>query len=70
VFDSIALFSALGRLTQNNSQGEYYLTDTPIILQNDGLRVGICTRDLGDEIIGVNTVEQLREVEGILGSRG
>ena len=69
VFESTALFSALERLTTDNNQGEYYLTDTPVILQNDGLRVGICKQDLGNEIIGVNTVEQLHEVEAILNAR-
>jgi hypothetical protein len=31
--------------------------------------VGVCRRDLGLEIIGVNTPDQLREVERILSER-
>ncbi len=34
-----------------------------------GMEVGICCRDLGCEIIGVNTPEQLAEVEKALSSR-
>ena len=66
VFQSGPLLSALDRLTCANSQGEYYLTDVPAILQADGQRIGICKRELGDEIIGVNTMEQLLQVEEAL----
>jgi len=69
VFQSGPLLSALGRLGCANSQGEYYLTDVPAILQGDGQKIGICKRELGDEIIGVNTVEQLQQVEEALKKR-
>ncbi|MCL2568501.1 MAG: NTP transferase domain-containing protein [Oscillospiraceae bacterium] len=69
VFQSQALLSALGRLGCANSQGEYYLTDVPAILKADGERIGICMRELGDEMIGVNTVEQLYQVEEALRGR-
>ena len=66
VFQSSALLPALSQLGCANSQGEYYLTDVPAILRDQGLPIGICKRDLGAEIIGVNTVEQLHEVEAAL----
>ena len=69
VFQSGPLLSALDRLGCANAQGEYYLTDVPAILQADGLRIGICKRELGDELIGVNTVEQLEQVEEALKKR-
>ena len=69
VFQSVPLLDALGRLGCANSQGEYYLTDVPAILQGDGLRIGICKRELGEEIIGVNTLEQLYQVEDALKNR-
>jgi len=69
VFQSGPLLSALDRLGCANAQGEYYLTDVPAILQADGLRIGICKRELGDELIGVNTVEQLEQVEESLKNR-
>ena len=69
VFDCKALLSALGELRPENAQAEYYLTDVPAILLARGQAVGACGRDLGDEIIGVNTVEQLQEVENLLKNR-
>jgi UDP-N-acetylglucosamine diphosphorylase/glucosamine-1-phosphate N-acetyltransferase len=69
VFDAEALFSVLGGLGRSNAQGEYYLTDAPGLLQNRGLPVGICRRALGSEMIGVNTPEQLLEVERLLHTR-
>lgn len=66
VFDAKKLVPALSELKNNNSQGEYYLTDVPYVLQAQGDKIGICKRDLGYEIIGVNTVEQLAQVEDIL----
>ena len=66
VFDAAALAGVLGRLRSDNAQGEYYLTDAPALLAEQGLPVGICKRELGMEIIGVNTPEQLEEVERLL----
>jgi UDP-N-acetylglucosamine diphosphorylase/glucosamine-1-phosphate N-acetyltransferase len=70
VFRAQELLPALSELKKSNAQGEYYLTDAPAILLARGKRVGICTRDLGDEIVGVNTPEQLRQVESVLRARG
>ena len=69
VFDCQKLLATLGSLKNNNSQGEYYLTDVPAILLEQGEKINICKRDLGYEIIGVNTVEQLEQVEKIIYSR-
>lgn len=66
VFESSALRQALGQLSCNNAQGEYYLTDVPEFIMAKGMPVGVCCRELGLEIIGVNTPEQLREVERVL----
>jgi len=63
IFRAAGLLDALGKLRNANAQGEYYLTDVPAILLQQGARVGICKRELGMEIIGVNTPEQLSEVE-------
>ena len=69
VFRSEMLIEALKNLKNDNNQGEYYLTDVPQIMKNKGAKIGICKRDLGVEIIGVNNIEQLRQVEKILGER-
>ena len=63
VFDSKKLFAALGQLKNTNAQKEYYLTDVPAILRAQGDKVGACCACEGAELIGVNTVEQLRMVE-------
>ena len=70
VFDAGKLLPALSQLRSNNAQGEYYLTDVPAILRDGGARIGICMLPLGDEIIGVNTLEQLHQTEDILRRRG
>ena len=66
VFRAPLLLDALGSIRPDNAQGEYYLTDVPAIMHGNGAKVGIHRRDLGNEIIGVNTSEQLAQVEGIL----
>ena len=69
VFRCEMLLDTLKKLNNNNNQGEYYLTDAPCIMKTQGAKIGICKRNLGDEIIGVNDIEQLRHVEKILGER-
>ena len=66
VFDAKALKGVLSQLKSDNAQGEYYLTDAPLLLKKQGLGVGVCKRELGYEIIGVNTPDQLRQVEELL----
>lgn len=66
VFDAAALREVLGQLRQDNAQGEYYLTDAPLLMQRQGRLVEVCQRELGMEILGVNTPQQLAEVEALL----
>jgi UDP-N-acetylglucosamine diphosphorylase/glucosamine-1-phosphate N-acetyltransferase len=63
VFAAQALLPALGQLRQDNAQGEYYLTDVPALLLSQGGRVGVCTSCTPEEMLGVNTLEQLKQVE-------
>jgi bifunctional UDP-N-acetylglucosamine pyrophosphorylase/glucosamine-1-phosphate N-acetyltransferase len=59
----------LPHLQNNNSQGEYYLTDIiEIIKREEKIDVGILqiSQENVYEIIGVNTVEQLRYLENLL----
>lgn len=58
-FDNEALFSALEQVTPTNAQGEYYLTDVVKIMHNNGLRVSLVEAENPDEVLGVNSVEQL-----------
>ncbi len=69
IFKAEYLFSSLKELKTDNAQGEYYLTDVPDIMKRKGLTVDICSREMGDELIGVNTPEQLKQVEEILSKR-
>ncbi len=65
-FDSEKLFRALERVRPTNSQGEYYLTDVPGILRDDGEQVAICQHADGREVSGVNTRAELAEFENLL----
>ncbi|MBT4538816.1 NTP transferase domain-containing protein [Candidatus Woesearchaeota archaeon] len=56
------LLNALSKITSNNQQGEYYLTDIVEIACIEGKRVGSHTIDHGDEIKGVNSMEELIEI--------
>jgi bifunctional UDP-N-acetylglucosamine pyrophosphorylase/glucosamine-1-phosphate N-acetyltransferase len=57
------LLWALDHVMTNNQQGEYYLTDCAEILRNAGKRVAAaCCMNI-TEAMGVNTPEQLAEVE-------
>jgi len=69
VCDSKMLFRALKELRNDNAQGEYYMTDVPAIIRGYGAKTGIHRRELGDEIIGVNSMDQLVMVERILSER-
>jgi len=69
VFDAQKMLLALKELKNDNSQGEYYLTDVPAIMRSFGAKLGTLKRNLGNDIIGVNTQEQLEMVEKILESR-
>ena len=70
VFDSAILSKALGKLTNDNVQGEYYLTDTIEIVKSEGLGE-VATMIVSDdnEIKGVNSPEQLEEAEEIFKAR-
>lgn len=65
-FDCQSLLGALDRLQNHNAQKEYYLTDVPAILRGDGKRVAVYTAALNEQILGVNTPEQLALTERYL----
>jgi len=64
------LEAALGRLTRHNAQGEYYLTDTPALIQEAGHKVEVECAEDWHELLGINTPAQLAEVEAIYARRG
>lgn len=69
-FSGPALLTALNDIQPNNAQGEYYLTDCAEILRNQGHTVIAANRLDITEAMGVNTQEQLSEVESVMQQRG
>ena len=65
-FDTRKLFAALAKVQNNNSQGEYYLTDVPALLRESGDDVSIYQHSEPREIEGVNNRAQLADLERIL----
>lgn len=68
-FSSEALFSALDEVKANNSQGEYYITDVPAILKGQGKKVEVVEAVPAQDVLSINTQEQLAEVDAILRQR-
>ncbi len=68
-FDAQALFTALPALQRNSVAGEYYLTDVPALLLERGMRVESMQRMPAEEVLSVNTPEQLAQVDRILRAR-
>jgi UDP-N-acetylglucosamine diphosphorylase/glucosamine-1-phosphate N-acetyltransferase len=58
-FDTRQLFEALDQIGNENTQGEYYLTDTIKVMNNNGLRVSVVAAEDPDEVRGVNSAAQL-----------
>jgi len=65
IFRSEILFETLNHIDMNNSQGEYYLTDVFKFMEN----VEVLKVEDWREILGVNTREQLAEVERVMQER-
>ncbi|MDR5588116.1 MULTISPECIES: bifunctional UDP-N-acetylglucosamine diphosphorylase/glucosamine-1-phosphate N-acetyltransferase GlmU [Clostridium] len=67
-FDIELLYESLSKLSNNNEQGEYYLTDVIEILKSAGHNIGAVVTDF-EETIGVNSRAQLAQAEEILKDR-
>ncbi len=63
IIDNKILFEALKTLKTDNAQGEYYLTDVFKYFKNSGKNIGAFPVADAVEISGINTVEQLEELE-------
>jgi bifunctional UDP-N-acetylglucosamine pyrophosphorylase/glucosamine-1-phosphate N-acetyltransferase len=62
-FDTKKLYTALSQVKNDNAQGEYYLTDVPRILREQGDDVAICQCANAREVEGVNDRRQLANME-------
>lgn len=67
-FDIESLLQSLERLTNNNAQGEYYLTDVISILKKDGKSVGALSTAF-EETLGVNSRVELATAEQVMRER-
>ncbi len=62
-FNCRDLFDALQKIGNENSQQEYYLTDTIKILQQDGKKCAVTRASNPIEVAGINSIEQLKSLE-------
>jgi bifunctional UDP-N-acetylglucosamine pyrophosphorylase/glucosamine-1-phosphate N-acetyltransferase len=65
-FDPKPLWGALARLTPENRQGEYYLTDVVGVLTSLGYRVRALESEHPEELLGVNTRHDLARLDAHL----
>jgi bifunctional UDP-N-acetylglucosamine pyrophosphorylase/glucosamine-1-phosphate N-acetyltransferase len=65
-FDCRSLFSVLNKITPDNKQGEYYLTDALEFLRKKNLPIGVVVASNPQEGLGINSQEELEMMEEIL----
>jgi len=68
-FDAAALRGVLGDLTNDNAKGEYYLTDTLGLLRARGGKLAAVAAVPPEDVLSINTVDQLADVERIMARR-
>ncbi len=68
-FDTLAMFSTLAAVKRNQASGEYFITDVPGMLLAAGRRVEVIDAVPPEDILSINTPEQLAEVDRIFRSR-
>jgi bifunctional UDP-N-acetylglucosamine pyrophosphorylase/glucosamine-1-phosphate N-acetyltransferase len=59
VFNAPLLFETLTKIRNVNAQSEYYLTDVIGILAAEGRKVGVWKSPQADEILGINTRQEI-----------
>lgn len=68
-FDARLLFDALEHLRPNGETGEYYVTEVPAVLRGRGHAVELVEAVPPEDVLSINTPEQLAEVDAILSAR-
>jgi bifunctional UDP-N-acetylglucosamine pyrophosphorylase/glucosamine-1-phosphate N-acetyltransferase len=69
IFNSASLWSCLDNLEKNPLSNEYYLTEVPAMMLAKGEKVEIVNAVPPEDILSINTPEQLAEVEAMLQTR-
>ncbi|MBX3358032.1 MAG: NTP transferase domain-containing protein [Phycisphaeraceae bacterium] len=67
--DARAMFETLARVKRNEASGEYYITDVPEMLLAAGARVEVIDAVPPEDVLSINTPEQLAEVDAIYMAR-
>lgn len=68
-FETEFLLKALPSLKNNNSQGEYYLTDVVSCAVNGGEKAGAYLAQQHEEVLGINDRKQLLEATDVIKNR-
>lgn len=63
------VFESLRKISPNNAQGEYYLTDALLVLKEMGHKVTAVSAASEEEIYGINNRVQLAEAERVMRRR-
>lgn len=69
IYNGAVLLDALSKLSNDNAQGEYYLTDVVEIANKEGKKVNSFVFENTDEAFGANSPEELAQAEAIWNSR-
>jgi len=68
-FQAPLIFDVLEKIGQDNRQGEFYLTDAIALLRFQRFPVAVVVAEDAGDVLGVNSAEQLLEVERIMARR-
>jgi bifunctional N-acetylglucosamine-1-phosphate-uridyltransferase/glucosamine-1-phosphate-acetyltransferase GlmU-like protein len=68
-FDTASLFAALDRVERNEASGEYYITDVPALLLQEGKRVEVIEAVPPEDVLSINTPEDLAMVDEVFRAR-
>jgi UDP-N-acetylglucosamine diphosphorylase/glucosamine-1-phosphate N-acetyltransferase len=68
-FDARGLFATLRDVKRNEGSGEYYITDVPGLMLQRGQRVEVIPAVPPEDVLSINTPEQLAEVDAIYRGR-
>lgn len=69
VFESNALWACLDELQPNALTNEYYFTEVPQMLLSKGLNIEVINSVAAEDILSINTPQQLADVETLLLAR-
>ncbi len=68
-FRAADLFAQLKNLRSDNAQGEYYLTDVPGMLKQQGETVALLDTVPAEDVLGINTLDDLAVVDRVMRKR-